>query len=721
MKLRQFQVRGFRCIHDSGLVPVGNLAALIGKNENGKTALLQALMHLNKDLPIDELDRCDEMWDVFQTNPQLRIVEGTFELSADERKVIGEQVTDAPEIATLKVYRTLEGPTKYEIPSVEFGNRTEIDPTANSAFQKATQEFWTTLGPLLKSADSVPGPLEPFADELAAILVILTSSGRNGKEELAQVIGRLKTILAGQSQLAAGLKTLEASSKKVFKEIPIRPSVEKLILEKLHPKFVYFSEYKQIRGAIKLPQYLAAPGTPEDERLDTGEPLDKRVTIENLFYLAGLDPKRLEAIKNSPALKNKYLGECSQRLTMALRPTWVTQPIEVDLVYDTGDVLWVKITDVHEDGKRTNKGSLSRRAAGFIWHFSFFVNFTAETRKAELKDSILLLDEPGLHLHPAQQAGTLDVLRKLSATNQIIYTTHSPFMIFDYTVGHLLTVELDRDTHLSTIRTTYWNSEPETLIPVLHALGTPEAFAGATREISKRPVAIVEGITDYQFLTAIQDLLTARKPQSDTTLANVNLVPVNSSSAISPLAMYHKTRGRQVVALYDNEPQARALAQELVKLGFPEDKIKFCRVNGKLECDIEDLFTEAEYLDAVNRVYSEVLKDARFTPILATDLKAKKQSTPSLIRIVQVFESIWDDNKKRKWGNFDKKAVCDKLCELMYENPKHLSEIALGRFEVLLKDLAEALKPTPNSNSEPPPDAVAPAGAAKPKRAPEDP
>lgn len=275
-------------------------------------------------------------------------------------------------------------------------------------------------------------------------------------------------------------------------------------------------------------------------------------------------------------------------------------------------------------------------------------------------------------------------------------------MIFDYTVGHLLTVELDRDTHLSTIRPTYWDSEPETLIPILHALGAPEAFAGATREMSKRPVAIVEGITDYQFLTAIQDLLAARKPQLASSLANVNLVPVNSSSAIGPLAMYHKTRGRQVAALYDNEPQARSLAQELVKLGFPEDKIKFCRVNGKLECDIEDLFTEAEYLDAVNRVYAEVLKDARFSPISAADVKSKKQANPALIRVVQVFDSIWEDHKGRKWGKFDKKRVCDKLCELMYDDTKYLGEKTLERFEILLKELAEALKPAQSSAPDPP-------------------
>jgi hypothetical protein len=532
MKLKQFRVRGFRCIHDSGPVPVGNLAALIGKNENGKTALLQALLHLNKDLPVDELDRCDEMWEEFQTNPNLRIVEGTFELDAEEKKTITSQIPGVPEFGALKVYRTLDGPIQYEFPSAEFGTRTELDETGNAAFQKEVQAVSASFELAAKAE-----PILATVGESETILELLKSPGKSGKAEIAQAIQTLKAILLTNPNLPVSIKALEIASQKIFKEVPIKPEVEKLISEKLHPKFVYFSEYKQIRGMVKIPQYLAAAGSPQEERLDTGEALDKRETVDNLFYLAGLDPKKLETIKKSPALKNKYLGECSERLTLALRPTWLTQPIDVELVYEGGDVLWVKVTDVHEDGKRTNRGPLNRRAAGFIWHFSFFVNFTAETRKADLKDAILLLDEPGLHLHPAQQAGTLDVLRRLTSSNQIIYTTHSPFMIFDYTVGHLLTVELDRDTHLSTIRATYWNSGPETLIPILHALGAPEAFAGAAREMSKRPVAIVEGITDYQFLTAVQDYLAVRKPQAIPVLANVNLVPANSSSAIGPLAM----------------------------------------------------------------------------------------------------------------------------------------------------------------------------------------
>ena len=61
MRLRKFRVRAYRCIHDSGEITVGDLAAFVGRNESGKTTILQALTLLNKDEQVSELDLCDEM------------------------------------------------------------------------------------------------------------------------------------------------------------------------------------------------------------------------------------------------------------------------------------------------------------------------------------------------------------------------------------------------------------------------------------------------------------------------------------------------------------------------------------------------------------------------------------------------------------------------------------------------------------------------------------
>ena len=91
MRLRKFRVQAFRCIHDSGDIVVGDLAAFVGRNESGKTTILQALTMLNKDEDISDLDLCDEMTERLKS--EIRIVEGDFELNHDETEIVKEKVS----------------------------------------------------------------------------------------------------------------------------------------------------------------------------------------------------------------------------------------------------------------------------------------------------------------------------------------------------------------------------------------------------------------------------------------------------------------------------------------------------------------------------------------------------------------------------------------------------------------------------------------------------
>jgi len=84
VRLRKFRARAYRCIHDSGEIRVGDLAAFVGRNESGKTTILQALTLLNKDQQISELDLCDEMTE--ELKQEVRLAEGDFELNHEEIK-----------------------------------------------------------------------------------------------------------------------------------------------------------------------------------------------------------------------------------------------------------------------------------------------------------------------------------------------------------------------------------------------------------------------------------------------------------------------------------------------------------------------------------------------------------------------------------------------------------------------------------------------------------
>ena len=166
-----------------------------------------------------------------------------------------------------------------------------------------------------------------------------------------------------------------------------------------------------------------------------------------------------------------------------MNPAWKGDPIHVELRLNPNNVMSVVISDVHRDGTVTNTGLLNRRAEGFKWTFSFIVNFAAETQRAELKEAILLLDEPARNLHPTQQRGISDLLKSLAGSNQVLYATHSPYMIFDYAPGNLLVVELDKKKHLSRIYYDYWNADDLTLTPILYGLSRGLVESILDREI----------------------------------------------------------------------------------------------------------------------------------------------------------------------------------------------------------------------------------------------
>ena len=125
MRLRKFRVRAYRCIHDSGEIRVGDLAAFVGRNESGKTTILQALTLLNKEQQISELDLCDELSEELKS--EVSLVEGDFDLNHEETNLIKKTFPNIPEISKIKIFRTNKNP----IPQYDFCD-VEISEAENS-------------------------------------------------------------------------------------------------------------------------------------------------------------------------------------------------------------------------------------------------------------------------------------------------------------------------------------------------------------------------------------------------------------------------------------------------------------------------------------------------------------------------------------------------------------------------------------------------------------
>ncbi|HXG14472.1 MAG TPA: AAA family ATPase [Candidatus Nitrosotenuis sp.] len=680
MRLRKFRVRAYRCIHDSGEIKVGDLAAFVGRNESGKTTILQALTLLNKEERVSELDLCDEMTEELKS--EVVLVEGHFQLSSSETKLIKERFPHLPEITTIRIFRTNKNPkVQYEFGDIKLSDERNKALNSWENYTEKILDFISTIPNHIRiqfNTAFFEGP--PPADKDTYL------------REMTEFNNTLQVLAADEPQILSEWSRFYEEREKTYDELLVgtteKTALENFILEHLHPRFVYFSDYKKIYGNINLDEYIKEVKRPEG--LEYSEEFDKAETVRNLFYLAELDTEKLEEYKNSPPKLIKLLNTASRRLTDRLNPAWKGDPIHVDLRYNPGNIMSVVISDVHRDGTVTNTGLLSRRAEGFKWTFSFIVNFAAETQRAELKEAILLLDEPARNLHPAQQMGISDLLKSLAGSNQVLYATHSPFMIFDYTPGNLLVVELDKRRHLSRIYYDYWNADDATLIPILYGLSRGLVESIVDREIgtNSRPVIIVETMSDAMYLNAFDKFL----EDPNISMNPLNVVASYSKNSTLPLAIFYRNHGHNVFVILDNTPESKKIAEQLKANEFSDMQIIYLEHAGKPIESIEDLIMIDDYLHAVNQTYEIKLRREGFRNLTKDEVVAKGKKG-----IVDNLRSIWQDHRDDGWNEFDVEEIARYICEkISLKEADFLTDKTKDQFRGLFRLIAERIRQQQN-------------------------
>jgi predicted ATPase len=233
--------------------------------------------------------------------------------------------------------------------------------------------------------------------------------------EFSDLAKQSKTKLAAISELFKNIESFyvkkegpEFSDYKVYiddNEVAI--SNMKALLQCL-PKIVYFDDIPLIKNRVDY--YSLVDGRPG------------YTTERNLLKIGGLQD--FEVIFEDSTHGRRASEEASRIITDQIRKVWSQEPtVEIKLTVN-GKVLYIDISD-----STTVFDTPESRSLGFRWYLSFFINFLAQTNEASTNEFVFLIDEPGIHLHPAGQKDLVKVLENLSLKNQVIYTTHSPFMI----------------------------------------------------------------------------------------------------------------------------------------------------------------------------------------------------------------------------------------------------------------------------------------------------
>lgn len=451
MKLLSVRIQNYKCIDDSGEFTVRDLTCLAGKNESGKTALLQALRRLN---PVEDSEGdFDELME-YPRRTRYRAESA----SAEARVVLTTRWelsdTDLGEISKLVGANAL----KESSVAVVRGYDNETDWIFDLDESQVIQFMATTIYDLSESDVAFLRDHETVADLHANLAA--SSSRTHGQDLVMQYIQEFFPNNSPHQAVA-------------------------IALHELLPKFLYFPTYATLPGRVKV----------EDIRRKSND-VDNQDERDRLFLallaLAGTDIADLSEARRHEELIAR-LEDVSNRLSDEIFEYWSQNSnLEVQFNYaearpddpppfNSGHIFNLR---VRNNRHRVTVG-FDERSAGFVWFFSFLVWFSQMARIYGDK-LVILLDEPGLSLHGKAQGDLLRYVKeRLLPTYQVIYTTHSPFMIDTENLLRVRTVEdvVARDGALvgTKVGDRVLSSESDTIFPLRAALGydiTQSLFVG---------------------------------------------------------------------------------------------------------------------------------------------------------------------------------------------------------------------------------------------------
>lgn len=582
--LQKAQVWKYKSIEDSTPVTIADaVTVLVGKNESGKTAFLEA-MHKAMPLAGAKFDHVADYprKDFVKYRPDheagkyQNVVQLTFEISEAIAKKINKEVFGGAEIIAKNTRFTRD---------TNYGNKSAI------GFQI---DQGSALTALKKPLDGLE-----FRDEVF-----------EGAKNLEEVIERIENKeLAPDSKLAVFAKQWNDRTPKTPNGWGcIAGYIWRAYLQPSLPKFLYFDDYKLLEGKINLPTL--------QQRQTNNQLTDADETALGLLELAGASLQELMSDEGYETAKAK-LEAIGLNITQKIFDFW-KQNQELDVEFDvkpdpkdtapfnSGANLYIRI----KNRRHGVTVPFDQRSKGFIWFFSFLVWFDAVQSRAGTEDElILLLDEPGLNLHALAQADFLAYIRDLSKQHQIIFSTHSPFMVDSGRLEDIRVVE-DKIKDGTKISGELAGSSDDSLFPLQAALGYSIA---QNLFIAKRNV-LLEGPADLILLQHMSMLLEQAGKQG---LTDGILVPVGGLDKLATFVALLGSNKLKIVVLHDRAKNPHQKLEDLIQQKLIEKKrvLDFSMFLDApaTEADIEDLLPVALYVDAFNTAYAREIGNTLLT------------------------------------------------------------------------------------------------------------
>ncbi len=636
MKLKKVQVRMFRNFLDSTEVKIDEkVTCLVGKNESGKSAFLNALWGLKP----------------ARTDPTFSIPDHYPAWLEKRHRNEGIKQDDVTPIEVRLEWepadvKHIEG--AFGAGVVAVGAELMLSKTYDNRY------IWRSgMNEKQAVTNFVASQELPHAD---AVTYAAIADFESLQKKLAEDITK-------NAEAAEPLKLFtnaQAELKKLFGKSTTFSNVAWGVAEERFPEFFYFADYSRLPYSVKIDHVL------KSEKLD-----DSEATARALLRLGGAEQDYV--LNPDYERRKRELENVANVLTEDVNKYWTQNPelrVQPDITQRTVtnnqgqhsvlDEMKLRIWD--------NRHSLSlpfnEHSAGFQWFFSFLAAFS----EYEHRDPavVILLDEPAVGLHARAQADFLRFIEeRLTKRCQVIYTTHSPFMVQP---GKLERVRLVEDQGKETgalVTEDVLTRDPDTLFPLQGALGydlVQHLFVAENN-------LVVEGTSDYAYLKVISDYFVSK---GRTALdPKWSIVPVGGADAV-PTFVALLGSHLKITVLVDSRKEGHQRLERMSKDGYLEKKriILVGDVLGQKTGDIEDLFEVAEYLDLYNKAFGKTLKE-----------KDLKGMDPIVVRIAR------SEGVER----FDHGRPADVLLRERESILSKLGEATLKRFEDLFSRINKTL------------------------------
>lgn len=409
------------------------------------------------------------------------------------------------------------------------------------------------------------------------------------------------------------------------------------------PKFVLINDYGLSNTQMELTQLKRKKDSHNFSDLTPDEQ-----TILIVLELAEIDIDQIvDDSANQDGRTNRTLDtiSASAHLSQQFQKLWSQKQVSFEIRID-GDTLNIFAKD---------EGSpmpirLKRRSTGFRWYTSFAWKFT-HASSGQYENCVLLLEEPGIHLHYQGQRDLIQTFENLASENDVLYTTHLSSMV-DHANPERVHIVENRNHH-AIVKHGVVSSQKAPMAVIEASLGLTPSLGGM---LGNRKILIVEGGIDSVVLSKLSGLLnSAGKPF----LSDQIYIWIAETASKTPMfAAFAIGQKWDAALLLDNDDAGEKAKQKISDIYLKDiaDDVNFNILMmgkaagiSKTDVEVEDIFPTKTYLEWVNKAYSVNIQESDLpldgsTAIVdrvSSVLKAKfSRKLDKKVILAQMFESF---------------------------------------------------------------------------------